>query len=92
MEFTIPDVEGDIVDEVGIVIEGYSPFQEKKSLGLIYLDDFAITGPSVYTIDIKKQKKGIWLCHAVCHRPWSLGSVGQNLEPDAVRGGVCLYG
>ncbi len=30
VEFTIPDVEGDIVDEVGIVIEGYSPFQRKK--------------------------------------------------------------
>lgn len=56
LEFVIPDTAGDLVDEVGIVIEGYSP-SKKKSLGLIYLDDFTISGPSAYTIDIKKQQK-----------------------------------
>ena len=56
VEFTIPDVEGDVVDEVGIVIEGYSP-AKKKNLGAVYLDDFSITGSSAYTIDMRKQRK-----------------------------------
>lgn len=80
VEFTIPDVEGDIVDEVGIVIEGYSP-SKKKSLGLIYLDDFAITGPSAYTIDIKKQKKefGCVTPFATDHGAWDLYGKTLNL-------------
>ena len=34
VEFTIPDVEGDIVDEVGIVIEGYSLPRKKSRFDL----------------------------------------------------------
>lgn len=56
VEFTIPDVEGDVVDEVGIVIEKNS-VAEETSRGAIYLDDFAITGSSAYTIDMRKQRK-----------------------------------
>ncbi len=53
--FTIPDVDGDLVDEVGIVIEGYS-ISKAKTLGFLYLDQFTITGKSKYTIDISKQR------------------------------------
>ena len=68
------------MDEVGIVIEGYSP-AKKKSLGLIYLDDFAITGPSAYTIDIKKQKKefGCVTPFATDHGAWDLYGKTLNL-------------
>ncbi len=55
-EFTIPDLDGDIIDEVGIVLEGYS-VAKAKTLGAVYLDDFSIAGPSAYRIDMKKQKK-----------------------------------
>lgn len=54
VEFIIPDVDGDIVDEVGIIIEGVS---ESRCFGLIYMDSFTISGPSLYTIDMRKQRK-----------------------------------
>lgn len=80
VEFTIPDVEGDVVDEVGIVIEGYSP-SKKKSLGLIYLDDFSVTGKAAYTIDIKKQKKNFDSVtpFATDHGAWDLQGGTLNL-------------
>lgn len=55
VSFTIPDTQGDLVDEVGIVIEGYSP-AKSKTLGVLYLDDFSITGKSAYTIAFAKQR------------------------------------
>ena len=30
VSFIIPDTEGDLIDEVGVVIEGYSPSKSKK--------------------------------------------------------------
>lgn len=72
VEFTIPDTNGDVVDEVGIVIEGYSP-GKSKTLGMIYLDDFSITGKAEYTIDVTKQRKelGSITPFAVDHGAWS---------------------
>jgi len=54
--FTIPDVDGDQIDEVGILLESYTP-AKFKTLANVYLDEFTITGKSAYTIDIAKQKK-----------------------------------
>lgn len=56
VSFTIPDTEGDQVDEVGIVLEGYSP-AASKTFGLVYLDEFTISGPACYTISIAKQRR-----------------------------------
>jgi ADP-ribosylglycohydrolase len=53
VEFTIPDTDGEMIDEVGIIVEGYSP--KRKSLGRIFIDEFSITGKSKYTIDFSKQ-------------------------------------
>lgn len=54
--FTIPDTDGDQVDEVGIVLMGYSG-KAAKTLGLVYLDEFTIRGKADYTISIAKQQK-----------------------------------
>lgn len=54
--FSIPDVDGDQVDEVGFLLESYTP-AKFKTLGAVYLDEFTISGKSRYTIDIRKQKK-----------------------------------
>lgn len=80
VEFEIPDVDGDVVDEVGIVIEGYSP-SKKKTLGAIYLDEFSITGKSAYRIDIKKQKKNFDAVtpFATDHGAWDLYEGNLNL-------------
>lgn len=54
--FTIPETNGDLIDEVGIIIEGYSP-AKAKTLGNLYLDDFSITGKCAYSIAIPKMRK-----------------------------------
>lgn len=70
--FQVPDVDGDLIDEVGIVIEGYAP-AKSKTLGLIYLDDFIITGSGSYEIKIEKQRKefGTITPFAVNHGAWN---------------------
>lgn len=54
--FVIPDTKGDLIDEVGIVLEGYSP-AKAKTYGVLYLDEFLIAGDAQYTISMEKQKK-----------------------------------
>lgn len=54
--FTIPDTDGDQVDEVGIVLMGYSG-KAAKTLGQVYLDEFTIRGKANYTISIARQRK-----------------------------------
>lgn len=55
LEFTLPDTEGDMIDEIGIIVEGVE-FTDEKTYGAIYIDEFSITGKSKYTIDMSKQK------------------------------------
>ncbi|MTI54629.1 MAG: ADP-ribosylglycohydrolase family protein [Geosporobacter ferrireducens] len=54
--FTIPELEGAMVDEVGLLFEANSP-EKNRDFGCLYIDDFSITGKASYTIDISKQKK-----------------------------------
>lgn len=56
ISFTIPDTKGDLIDEVGLVLEGYSPKKEKTT-GNLYIDEFKISGKSKYSIKIEKQRK-----------------------------------
>lgn len=51
--FTIPDTNGDMIDEVGFLLESYTP--KDKTLGVVYLDEFCISGKTAYTIDMAKQ-------------------------------------
>ena len=70
--FTIPDVDGDLIDEVGIVIEGYS-IAKARTLGFLYLDQFSITGKSKYSINIAKQRNefGTITPFSTDHGAWS---------------------
>ncbi len=72
VSFTIPDVDGDLIDEVGIVIEGYSP-AKSKTLGALYLDEFSITGKSKYSVSIAKQRNefGTITPFSIDHGAWS---------------------
>lgn len=71
--YTIPDVQGDLIDEVGIVIEGYSP-SKSRTFGIVYLDDFCITGKASYRISIGKQRKefGTVTPFSVNHGAWEI--------------------
>lgn len=79
VEFPIPDVEGDVIDEVGVVMEGDFPVGEKNPVA-VYLDDFSITGPSAYAIDMRKQRKdfGSITPFSIDHGTWEL--CGENLD------------
>ncbi len=85
VEFMVPDVDGDVIDEVGIVIEGYS--KEVKTLGVVYLDDFTVRGPAAYSIDMKKQRKEFASItpFAVNHGAWDLygGTLNVMRNTDA---------
>lgn len=78
--FTIPDTCGDMVDEVGVVLESYSP-SSMKTLGMVYLDEFRITGKSAYSIDLAKQKKNFASItpFSTDHGAWSLYDGRLNL-------------
>lgn len=78
--FTIPDTNGDMIDEVGIVLEGYSP-ASMKTLGMVYLDEFTITGKSRYSIDISKQRKSFAAItpFSTDHGAWSIMDGQLNL-------------
>jgi hypothetical protein len=54
--FTIPELDGAMADEIGLLFEANSP-AKNKDFGCLYIDDFSITGKAKYTIDISKQKQ-----------------------------------
>ena len=76
VSFQIPDTKGDLIDEVGIVIEGYSP-SKAKTLGAIYLDEFSVRGNSRYSIAIEKQRKefGAVTPFSMNHGAWEIRMV-----------------
>jgi ADP-ribosylglycohydrolase len=71
--FTIPDLDGAMVDEIGIVLEGNSP-SKYKDLGRLFIDEFKVYGKADYKIDIKKQKKefGSIIPFSHNHGAWSI--------------------
>lgn len=78
--FTIPDTCGDMVDEVGIVLESYSP-ASMKTLAMVYLDEFTISGKSQYTIDLSKQRRSFAAItpFSTDHGAWDLEGGTLNL-------------
>ncbi len=73
VEFQIPDTNGDLIDEVGIVLESYS-LAKFKSLGRIFIDEFRIYGKADYAIDFSKQQVnfGCVTPFAQNHGAWSI--------------------
>ena len=71
--FTIPDTEGRLIDEVGIIVTSDASVKSKTS-GMIYLDDFMIDGEQDYTIDFAKQRKefGTVTPFSVDHGAWEV--------------------
>lgn len=73
VEFVIPDTEGELIDEVGIVLESDST-RKPKSLGRIFIDEFRIYGKAAYTIDFHKQAMSFGCVTPFAHNQgaWSL--------------------
>lgn len=55
IEFVIPDSNGDLIDEIGFIIEGNSTPADKTFVDL-YMDHFSVTGHYHYTINFDKQR------------------------------------
>ncbi|MGD1823604.1 MAG: ADP-ribosylglycohydrolase family protein [Pleomorphochaeta sp.] len=54
IEFTIPDLDGAVCDEIGISLESNSRIRA-YDYGFLYLDDFCIKGKANYKIEMDKQ-------------------------------------
>ncbi|MEK8127957.1 ADP-ribosylglycohydrolase family protein [Paenibacillus filicis] len=78
VEFQIPDTEGDLVDEVGIVLESYS-LAKYKSLGRIFIDEFRIHGKADYTIDFGKQQVNFGCVTPFAHNHGAWSIVNKSL-------------
>lgn len=71
--FTVPDTEGRLIDEAGIIVTSDASVKSRTS-GMIYLDDFMIDGNQDYTIDFAKQRKefGTITPFSVDHGAWEI--------------------
>jgi ADP-ribosylglycohydrolase len=54
IEFIVPDTEGALIDEAGIIIESPSALT-KRAFGKLYIDEFRVYGKPCYSIDFNKQ-------------------------------------
>lgn len=54
IEFIIPETDGAIIDEIGVMIESPSPLLN-RSFGKLFIDEFQIAGKANYKIDFSKQ-------------------------------------
>lgn len=85
LTFTIPDTQGDLIDEIGIVVESYTA-AKSKSLGCIYLDNFTIKGKARYSIDFNKQCKNFG-----CVSPFSHNYGAWHVEDGSMHAMSCGY-
>jgi ADP-ribosylglycohydrolase len=54
LEFEIPDVKGSAVDEIGLVLTGFSG-GKRKDTGRLLVESFEVGGKARYAIDISRQ-------------------------------------
>lgn len=55
VRFSLPDTDGDLICETGILLEGFAT-PNQTACGALYLDEFSVCGKAAYTIDFKKQR------------------------------------
>ena len=73
LEFTVPDTNGALIDEVGLVLQPNTP-SKSRTVGCVYLDDFRVDSLQDYRICFAKQKKefGTVTPFAVDHGAWEV--------------------
>lgn len=79
VEFEIPDSQGELIDEVGIVLEGYSP-RKPRSLGRIFIDEFRIHGKASYSVDFGKQRINFGCVTPFAHNHGAWSIVGDAMH------------
>lgn len=83
IRFTIPNVNGSLVEEVGFIIESPSP-RDFRTFGSIYLDEFSISGRPTYEIDFTKQSKEFMSVTPFSHHngEWDLLNGSMQVKTD----------
>lgn len=54
VQFIIPDMDGALIDEVGVILQSHSSITN-RAIGCLYIDNFQIYGEAAYSIDFAKQ-------------------------------------
>lgn len=85
LEFTIPDLKGDFIDEIGFILESNSP-AKFCDLGEVRIKSFIIDGEASFTIEPEKLKMEFSsvLGYSHDHGSWSVDKDGIHvmcLEP-----------
>ncbi len=79
VSFIVPETGGEIIDEIGLIVEGTSP-AKAKNLGVLYIDYIRIWGQSNYTISMEKQKINFGSITPFSHSSGAWQLVGSHLE------------
>ncbi|MBQ8850822.1 MAG: ADP-ribosylglycohydrolase family protein [Oscillibacter sp.] len=76
----IEDTQGDLIDEIGLIIEGDTP-STVKTIGEFYIDEFRVYGKAEYTVDMAKQRKELATItpFIVNHGAWEVEEGRLNL-------------
>lgn len=91
INFTIPDLDGAMVDEIGLIIEGNSP-SKFKDLGILYIDNFRIFGKADYKIDISKQNEEFQSVTPFSHNHGAWNIENGKLEAMVLDHGEAMTG
>jgi ADP-ribosylglycohydrolase len=76
VEFVVPDTEGAMIDEVGIIVESFATL-ENRALGRLFIDEFRVNGKAKYSIDFTKQTQEF-----MCITPFSHNHGAWSIEGD----------
>lgn len=77
--FVIPDLNGAMVDEIGLLFEANSP-AKNKDFGCLYIDAFKVYGNAHYTIDFAKQKYAFASITPFSHNHGAWAINGNRME------------
>ncbi len=55
LDWILPDADGDLIDEFGLIVESRAPFGQTAS-GRVWIDEIRVTGQARYAIDFAKQR------------------------------------
>jgi len=76
--FTVPDTQGEIIDEVGFLMEGLSR-KTDRSRGRALMTDFSVSGEGCYSVNFAKQRTDFGSVTPLVHTNAAWRRVGDTL-------------
>ncbi len=78
VRFTVPDTDGEIIDEIGFVMEGLSR-KTDRSRGRALMTGFSVSGEGRYSVDFSKQRVDFGSVTPLVHTNTAWRKVGDAL-------------